>query len=181
MLSLARTPRTLYHGRMDASAKPEDRKLAQAPLEWSAHEYVHVEKTTEWYWALGLVAVAGAIAALLANDVLFALFILIIAFVLALFASRPPQIVHFSISQRGVRIDDDLHPYNSIKSFAIHELSPDHTPKLILETSRMIVPHIVIPLEGIHADDVHKYLARFLPEEDHVEPLSHRIMEWLGF
>ena len=166
---------------MEAAELSGDRKFAQAPLEWSAHEYEHIEKTTEWYWALGLVAVAGAIAALLANNVLFALLILIGAFVLALLASRPPRIVHFSISQRGVRIDDDLHPYNSLKSFAVHEISSDHVPKLIIETSRMIAPHLVIPLEGVHADDVHKYLARFIPEEDHVEPLSHRIMEWLGF
>ncbi|KKS83436.1 MAG: hypothetical protein UV60_C0041G0011 [Parcubacteria group bacterium GW2011_GWA2_43_11] len=42
------------------------------PIEWTDHEYKHFEKGSEWYWALGLVSVAGAVAALIFNNVLFA-------------------------------------------------------------------------------------------------------------
>jgi len=158
-----------------------ERKNARGPLEWRAHEYVHVEKTQDWYWALGLLAVAGAVTSLLFNNVLFAIFILIASFVLALFAARKPDLVSFSLTQRGVRINDKLYQFSTFDSFAIDEISSSHTPKLILESNKHFMPHIVIPLEGVHADDVHDFLKHFLHEKHHMEPLAHRVMEWLGF
>jgi hypothetical protein len=154
---------------------------ARQPIVWQAHEYVHVEKTQDWFWALGLIAVAGAIGALLFNNVLFAIFILIAAFVLALYANRHPDLVTFTVSQRGVRINDTLYPFGNLKSFAIHELTPHHIPKLILEPRAALSAHIIIPLENVDADHVHDFLLDFLPEDEHEEPFAHHIMEWLGF
>jgi hypothetical protein len=151
------------------------------PLKWKALEYVHAEKTPDWYWALGLIAVAGSIAALLFNNVLFAVLILFGAFVLALLASRHPEEISFALTQRGIRVNDTLYPYQTLDSFNVDELSKDHTPKLIVEAKSFFTPTLVIPLIGIDADRVHDFLLDFLPEEEHVEPLSHKIMEWLGF
>jgi hypothetical protein len=151
------------------------------PLSWKAPEYSHAEKTPDWYWALGLIAVAGAVAALLFNNVLFAVLILFGAFALALLASRHPTDVSFALTQRGIRVNDTLYPYQSLDSFNVDELTPEHTPKLIVEAKNFFTPTLVIPLIGVDADRVHDYLLDFLPEEEHQEPVSHRMMEWLGF
>jgi hypothetical protein len=63
----------------------------------------------------------------------------------------------------------------------VEELSENHTPKLLLEAKSVITPLITIPIVDVDPDHVHDYLLDFLPEEDHMEPLSHRVMEWLGF
>ncbi len=159
----------------------EDFGSARKPITWQAHEYEHTEKGSDWYWALGLIAVAGSIGALLFNNILFAVFILLIAFVLAIFASRKPDIATFSISQRGVRINDTLYPFQTLNAFGIEELSPEHTPLLILDSKKPLVPHIVIPLIDVNVHDVHDFLHQYLKEEDLLEPLSHKIMAWLGF
>jgi hypothetical protein len=151
------------------------------PLTWHGHEYVHAEKTPDWYWALGLIAVAGAVASLLFNNVLFSILILFGAFVLALFAAREPQEVQFALTQRGVRVDDKLYPYQALTSFAVDERSVNHTPKLLIEFKSHFAPTLIIPLENVDADHVHDYLLDYLPEEEHFEPVSHRVMEWLGF
>jgi hypothetical protein len=185
--SLVHTIGWQYHTVMADTAGPTTtdtasaQKSARPPLEWEAHEYLHTEKAPDWYWALGLIAIAGAVAALTFNNVLFAVFILIAAFFLAIFAARKPNTVRFAVTQRGVRIDDLLYPFSSLESFAIDELTPEHTPKLILESRKIFVPRIVIPIEGVSADDVHDFLLDFLHEEDHVEPLTHHFMGWLGF
>ena len=155
-------------------------QTARTPITWEADEHVHVEKTPDWYWALGLVAVAGSVAALMYNNVLFAAFILLAAFVLAIQAARRPNVIRFAVTQRGVRIDDTLYPYNTIESFSIDELSPNHTPKLILNPQGLFSSIIVIPIIGVDADDVHDFLAPLVDEDEHTEPLSHRVMEWLG-
>ena len=154
---------------------------SREPISWDAHEYVHVEKTPDWYWALGLIAVAGTVAAILFQNLLFAVLILVMAFVLALFAKRKPEVFRFSVTQRGVRIDDTLYPYSSLEWFSIDELSPNHVPKLILNPKHFFAPVIVIPILDVDPDEVHDFLIAFLDEEDHPEPVIHRIMEWLGF
>jgi hypothetical protein len=165
----------------EPSLQPESVSTARQPIEWQAHEYVHFEKTQDWYWVLGLVAVAGAVGAILFNNVLFALLILIAAFVMAIFAGRKPDLVQFAVTQRGVRINNTLYPFSNLKSFAIVERSPNHIPKLILEPKAHLSMHIYIPLENVDVDHVHDFLLDFLLEAEHEEPLVHHFMEWLGF
>ncbi|MBP9749413.1 MAG: hypothetical protein KBD21_01675 [Candidatus Pacebacteria bacterium] len=161
--------------------RPNEQGRARTPISWDAHEYVHVEKSPDWYWALGLLAIAGATGALLMENVLFAVFIIIVSFVLALVASRQPNVLRFSITQRGVRIDDTLYQYSALDSFAIDEPTPNHTPKLILKQKGFFESVIIIPILDVDADDVHDFLIAFLEEDEHIEPLTHRLMEWLGF
>lgn len=155
-------------------------RFPRASIEWEADEYPHSDKSNDWYWALGLVAVSAAVAALLFNNVLFAVLILLSSFVLALFASRKPERVRFAVMQRGIRAHGKLYPYQTLKSFYIEEL-PGRTPMLLLESAKVMTPLIVLPLEGVDADHVHDFLLDVLPEEEHSEPLPHRLMEWLGF
>lgn len=167
----------------DGDMEPEDAptKSARTPIIWKAHEYVHTEKGSDWYWALGLIAVAGAVAALMFNNVLFAIFILAASFALAIMAAKRPEHISFAVTQRGVRIDETLYPYQTLESFGIEEITPNHIPKLILKSKKIFAPDIIIPIEEVDVDEVHDFLRDFLPEEDHEEPLVHRVMEWLGF
>ncbi len=165
----------------DNSSPTPPASTARQPIEWVAPEYVHVEKSQDWYWVLGLLAVAASVGAMLFNNVLFALLILISSFVLALFAGRKPNNVHFALAQRGVRIDDALYPFSNLKSFSIAELSPNHVAKLILEPKAHFAMSVYIPLLNVDVDHVHDFLLDFLPEESHEEPLIHHLMEWLGF
>jgi hypothetical protein len=163
--------------------KHHAQKTTRAPLSWEAHEYVHTEKTADWYWAFGILTIACVVGAIVYGNVLFAILIFIIAAVLALFAGRHPDMTTFSVTQRGVRIGHIFHPYTSLESFAIEEYAhqPNHIPKLLLRPLHHFSPLIVIPIEGVDPDDIHDFLIQFLPEDTHLEPLSHRIMEWLGF
>jgi len=149
-------------------------------LTWDAYEYLHTDKDHDWYWALGLIAVAGAVASLLFSNVLFAVLILLAAFVLAIFASRKPDLVTFSLSSRGVRVNETLYPYQTLASFGIDESHPT-APKLILVSRKKFAPTMTLPIEDVRVEDVHTFIAKYLPEEDHTEPVTHRVMEYLGF
>ena len=155
--------------------------FARKPIVWKDHEYTHTEKNSDWYCALGLITVAAAVTAIIFNNVLFAIFILVVAFVLAIFASRKPDEVTFSITQRGVKVNDKLYPFKAIKSFGIEEIHPNHPAKLIIEPVAILSTTVIIPLKNTEPDEIHDFLSTFLPEEDHTEPLTHKVMEWFGF
>jgi len=158
-------------------------KVAFEPLVWEADEHVHTDKGKDWYWALGLMAVALAVGALLFNNVLFAVFVLVAAVVLAMLASQKPRRVTFAVTQRGVRVDDKLYPYQSIETFGVEEQDVNSTDadKLILQLKSNFAMNVIIPLVGVDSDEVHTRIGAFVPEEDLVEPLTHRVMEALGF
>src|SRR3989344_4411045 len=39
-------------------------------LRWSAYEHDHIERGSDWYWALGVVAISIAITAIILHDLL---------------------------------------------------------------------------------------------------------------
>ena len=151
------------------------------PLKWQAHEYNHYERSTDWYWAVGIVTLSVVALSIIFNDFLLAVLFLVSIFTLMLYAHRKPLLVDYEINKKGVRVEKTIYIYSNIESFWVDSHVDHHAPKLILRSTKMIMPIIVIPLTEVHPDDIHSYLIEFLPEEEHHEPLSHKLIELLGF
>src|SRR3989338_361137 len=148
------------------------------PITWQAHEYVHREKSADWYWAVGIIAVSMAVTAILFNNVLFAVFIALSFFTLMLYAKRKPHLMQIKLDERGVYEGRAHYTYSSIESFWVEDRFGEH--KIIMKSKKKVLPYIVIPIHEIDADEVRNHLKRFLPEEEHNEPLAKKIMEYLG-
>jgi len=149
-------------------------------IQWVAVEHEHAKKGSDWFWALGIVAVSSAIVSLLFGNVLFAILIVIAAFSLALMAASGPQQHTFTLTPRGIRIDNRLFPYQSLVSFWIDETDP-RGAKLIIDARQFLVPHIVASLNSTDPDAVREYLLEYLDEVAMEVPASHRLIEFFGF
>ncbi len=148
------------------------------PLLWSGYEYEFREKSPDWYWALGIVALAAAITAAIAGNALLAALIIVAAFTMALFATKRPTHTEFVLNDRGLVIGVKLYPYETLESYWIY--GPEEKEELIVKSQKPLMPLILIPLEGVSATEVEKRLSLKLTKEEHVEPLSHRVMEFFG-
>ncbi len=152
------------------------------PFIWETEEYYFQEKTSDWYWVVGIIGISIAILAMIFGDTLFALLILISTFALALFASKRPHVVRFEVSKKGIMIERTLYPYATLDSFWVEDNRHIGTPsKLIVKSRKAIVPLIAIPLDGIDPDDVRDFLLDNLLEDHHPEPLGQKILEYFGF
>ena len=149
-------------------------------ITWEAAEHYHIEKTADWYWALGIIALVGAVIAIIFSNILFAVVIILSAVVMVIVSLREPSLIPFAITPRGIRIDDQLHPYATLQSFYIDEDAP-HGPQLIIKSSGMLHPLIVIPLPSEAIEEIDEILAEHLPGEHLEESLPHRLLEFLGF
>ncbi|PIT91063.1 hypothetical protein COU17_02430 [Candidatus Kaiserbacteria bacterium CG10_big_fil_rev_8_21_14_0_10_49_17] len=148
---------------------------------WQTYEYEYNDKSPDWYWALAIIAISSAVTAILFENVLFALLILIGAFTVALFAVRKPNVVNFEINNRGVVIDRTLYQYQTLDSFWIlYEDDGDRV--LLIKSKKTMVPLIVVPLsEDVDVESLHNYLLERLEEVEMEEPIAHRFLEFLGF
>lgn len=149
-------------------------------ISWQGYEYDYHEKSSDWFWALGIIALSSAVTAIIFKNILFALLILIGAFTVALFAAKRPHLVHFEIQKRGVVIDETVYPYKTLESFWIDEDEYGHH-SLLLKSQRFVMPHIVIPLPEDLVEDIRSVLLTKLEEEEMEEPVFHRLLEFFGF
>jgi hypothetical protein len=134
----------------------------------------------DWFFALAIIVVALVIVAVMLNDVLLALFLGIAGGVLAMAAAKRPSIVPFSVSVRGIKIEDQLHAYSTLESYYIDEDDP-RGPQLLIKSKRKIMPLIVIPIPPDHIDDIENILEDRLEEEHMEESLFHKIFELFGY
>ncbi len=148
-------------------------------LRWSAFEHEHIERGSDWFWALGVIAVSAALTALLFGNFLFALLIVVAATTIGLIARTPPDLHEFEISEKGVRIGPTMHPYDTIISFWVDEELPK--PLLLIDTVTFMSPNLVIPI-GDHAPEtIREHLRLHALETPMKEPLAHKILEFFGF
>lgn len=147
---------------------------------WEAPEHHHVEKGADWFWAVGIIAIAAAITVFMFGNFLFAILILVAAAALSLAALRHPRVIEFGVSTRGIRVGDMWYPYTALESFAI-DVANYAEPQLLLKSKKLYMPLILIPLPEEYVDDVDEIVGERLPEEDLEEPFFNVILEFLGF
>lgn len=151
-----------------------------ASLRWSAYEHEHIERGGDWFWALGIVAVCIAIVAILFDDTLFAILILIAAAIIGMLANVPPEIVEFEVSDRGIRVGHDLHRYDDIISFWVED-EHDASPLLLVDTTKFMAPNLIIPIDNVDPTELRTFLKVHSIEVPMKEPLAHKILEFFGF
>ena|SRR3989338_8722394 len=149
-------------------------------IEWATYEYEHHEKTPDWYWALGVIALGLIVVAFIFKNFLFAIIIIIGAFTMALYASRRPEIVNITLSPRGVKIKNRMFPYQNIKSFWI-EYDPPYQKELIIEADRLALPKISVDMEDVDPLLVRNFLKQFIREKRHEESLFDTVLKLLRF
>jgi hypothetical protein len=150
-----------------------------APLHWQTLEYELKEQGPDWFWAVGIITIALSVTAIILNNVLFAFVLILSGFVLSLYAARPPKEIDVVIDDRGIRIEKTFYPYPALESFWV---DTEHIfPKVLLKSTRLLMPYIVIPLGDSDPEMVQEYLSRYLPEVFHSESSLEKLMDRLGF
>ena len=151
-------------------------------LEWEGREYDHNPKNADWYWSLGIIAVACTIASILFANYLLAVLIVIAAIALSLHASKKPPLHRFKLTEEGIVIGEELHPFQKMISFSVLEdVKDEYPPMLSIKTESWLSPHLIIPLEGVDADRVYAHFLERVDEDEHKHTFVDLVAAWLGF
>jgi hypothetical protein len=151
-------------------------------LEWEGREYDHNPKSADWYWALGIIATATAIASVIFANYLFAVLIVVAAAAIALHAAKIPPVHRFRLVDNGIYIGDDLHPFKQMISFSVLEdIEGEFPPMISIKTKNWHSPHLIIPLEGVDADVIYAYFLHHVEEAEHPPTFVDVVAALLGF
>ena len=149
-------------------------------VEWDAHIYEHKERSSDWFWAVGIIVVSLAIVSIILGNIIFGILIIIAAFSLSLFINRPPEVIHIIIDENGVTRSNVRYPYDSLHSFWIDEDHPHK--KIILRSKKMMMPLIIVPLgNDSDAEKIRDILIQKMEEQYYSLPFVEKVLEYLGF
>ena len=154
-------------------------------INWQAPEYEYKPKSADWFWTVWIVAIGATIASFLLNNILFGIFILLSAFSVSIYASKKPSLINFSLSEKGISINNKLILYSTLESFWVTE-DPNPTDgrrKILFKAKRKTSPYISVPLteKTIDSKEIKECLLKHLKEIEHNESLLQTIIEKLGF
>lgn len=151
-------------------------------IRWTGYEFEYKEKTNDWFWAVGILVVSISIISFIYDNAIFGLFILLAGVMIFMTAKRPPRLIDYELTDKGLMINDKTYSHMDFRAFCVTE-GKYSAPKLLLRASKIVNPILVITIETdyVEADVVRDFLLDYIPEEKIDEPLSLRFMEFLGF
>lgn len=148
---------------------------------WEAYDKQDKERKVDWFWALGIIGIAGSVLAFIFDNFLFGVFILLGITVLIFTVSQKKRKILYKIDHQGIHIGTEFVPYTKIVSFYLDETG--EWGKILLHTKHPISPIVGIYYEDKNlGDDIYEILMENEMKEEYlVEPISHQIFEKLGF
>jgi len=136
-------------------------------------------RTADWYWILGVFAVALIIIGFLIDNLLFSLLTLLATAVIVLITHHDQAPITYSVSLRGVEVNDTLYPFRSLHAFHV-DRSDREQFFLRLRSEHMFAPLSAIPIHKELTVEVEKLLAAYIKEEHIEEPLGNRFFTIVG-
>jgi len=148
-------------------------------ISWKAPEYMHTEKSVDWYWIVGIISVTLAGISILLGNLVFGILIIVGVFTLVLYSVRKPGIVHVEILPTAIRVNDMLYPYINLESFWVEE--KELAPRILFKTRKKVAPYVVILIGDANPHDIREELLLHLPEIKHSEPFLEKLLVYFGF
>ncbi len=147
-------------------------------MSWQITTHEHKERSADWYWALGLMALAGAGLAVFFGNILLAVILLLGGGSIGFLVARGPREHMVRLDQKGLALDGTLYPYKNIGSFWVEEGAE---PRLLVSTSGVLHPQLVVPLlSAARAAAVRQYMRRFTTETEQHPHVGEHLAELFG-
>jgi hypothetical protein len=114
----------------DQSAEPDEG--ADAVLRWQGPEYIEHDRGGRWYVVFAIVTLILIAAAIfLIRSWTFAILIPVMAVALFVYTRRPPAIIDYTVSRKGVHVNDRLYSYDEFRSFSVVSHAGAHSVLLV--------------------------------------------------
>lgn len=156
----------------------EEKKIQT--FEWSVPEYFYREHTNDWYWTIGLITLISFVFAIWKNNFIFSIFIFISGACVIIFSIKKPQILDVTIDDKGIRMSRTFFGWNEIKSFNIIDTESEEFSKLVLDTTKKILPIYAVFIPKEIADDVEIEIKKVSTKSNIEEPKSVQFADKIG-
>lgn len=132
-------------------------------VNWEAREYIARDKNATWYVCFGIVVVALSVAAIFLKQFTFLLLIIVAAVALVTYSIRPPRVLHYSLSSKGLSEGNNLYTFDSFKSFGV--MNEDNHYSIVLIPKKRFSPSVVVYFPETSGEEIVDIFGAHLPME----------------
>ena len=153
-------------------------KNSPRDISWVAEEPPGQYRSADWFWTVGALSLAVALAALLIHNWLFSILILLAGGTIILNALKKPRPTVCTVNFKGVVVNKQFFPYNNLTSFWIED---EGDPTLLLTVKGSLVPRLWISIAPeVNIPRLRESLGTHLPEERHEKTVAEILGDRLG-
>lgn len=145
----------------DGTAEPVD---LSTPVAWEAKEFVHQEKNGLWYAGFALIILVLIAVSIFTQAWTFTALLVVIAVVIIILAKRPPRIMSYSLSDKGLHIGDTLHAFSDFRAFGVIHDGLEYSIMLI--PTKRFLPGVTVYFPEEKGEDIVDALGSRLPMQD---------------
>jgi hypothetical protein len=120
-----------------AAPSTDEKLVDDDPVNWTAQEYIHLEKGAGWF-VLFVIVVLGLISVdiFLLKSYTFSVVVLVAAVAVIIYSRRPPRSLHYALSMKqGLYIGEKLYPFDDFKAFGMIR-DGEHFSIMLIPTKR---------------------------------------------
>lgn len=153
----------------------EEREGDEELVRWQESEYIHREKDSTWYFIFAAVVVVFMLIAIfLIKSWTFAVLVPVMAVALVVYSRRPPGVLDYTLSRKGLHINDRLYAFTDFKEFGL--IRDDDQNSVLLVPRKRFMPGVTIYFPEEAGEAIIDMLAARLPmHEIHLDPIDRLI------
>ena len=148
---------------VDDQNQPDDEEF-EGSVSWTANEYIHQEKGTQWLSIFVVVCLGFVGLSIWTQAWSFTALIVVIAFVVIVYMRRPPRELTYSLTEDGLLVDSKLYEYEGFKAFGIIQDGEEYSVMLI--PTQRFQPSVTAYFPEEVGDDIVDVLGERLPIKD---------------
>ena len=168
------TPEPVFEAPVEAD-NPELKKpkIDNAPVHWSASEYIHEEKNGIWFFLFAIIALAFIAADIfLFKSYTFSVLVVVMAVAVVIYSRRPPRVVEYTLSgDQGLYVGDVLYHFSEFKAFGL--ITDDQHNSIMLIPIKRFSPGVSVYFPSEVGEEIVDILGARLP----MEPLKLDIID----
>ncbi len=158
-------------------AKSQPKQQLSDSISWEAGEYVVRDKTGWWYVGLVAFVIVLCGVAVLLQWWTFLVVILLGAVALVIYTVRPPRIIHYSLTKKGLTEDNIFHSFDDFKSFGF--LQENGHFAIVLTPRKRFSPRVTVYFPESQGEAIIDALGVRLPMEEVNMDLLDKLIKFL--
>jgi hypothetical protein len=160
------------------TAPAASQAVEEEPVRWQATEYIHRHKGAGWFIVFGIVVViAMAVAIFLMQSLTFAILVPVMAAALVVYAYRPPRVLDYTLSRKGLHVNDHLYSFGEFKGFGV--IHDDDEYSVMLIPTKRFRPGVYVYFPEEAGEAIVDMLAARLPMQELHMDLVDRLIRKL--
>ena len=146
-------------------------------VNWEAYEYIARDKHAGWYIGLAIIGLGLSALAVYLGQWTFLALIVVSIVALVVYTLRPPRLLHYSLSDKGLSEGNKLYSFKEFKSFGV--LGEDKRFSIVLIPKKRFSPRVTVFFPEAQGEQIVDMFGARLPMEPVKLDLLDKLVRFL--